>query len=637
VLPPLFDQMPEELKPVAIWLVWKLTERGKVPFCATMLNQLASSTDPDTWSDFESAQTAYEEGGYDGVGIALDGKGLAAVDLDHCVVNGEIREDALKFLRYIKAGYVEYSPSGQGIRAVGLAENIERGVNGEVHGLHVEMYTSGRYVTLTGHTLWNNGIKAFENFDKAAASVTRPKETGAKGDIFPEGYRNQGLTSIAGSMRHIGLSFEAILSALFAVNEERCDPPLFDDEVEQIARSVSRYEPEGDVGIEAALGEQAADDLTRGDQDYGLVWADELDDDYQPIQEVVEGLIAAEQVALIYGASNSGKTFWALYMAACIAEGEIFHGRRTDPGLVIYVAAEAPESIKKRVQALKKHTGWKLENLAILPYPLDFYQSDAAALGLVRAVQGVEGARGRKAKMIYGDTMARMAPGANENSGEDMGPVLKRFDMVVRETKAALGLVHHEGKDATRGARGWSGIRAHVDTEIQVTHEKGVRMATVTKQRDLPSNGATLGFRLEVVKMGINQWGTDDTTCVALPDENAKPAKTKLQEHTDFFIEAWEWAGSDYQDNHPHITRSALKDYIRSVMERPKAPQGGEGAGRAENVSERTIENKLRPSRKGELISDLLANGIIEIVGHGYIVIDHAVMAHIETKNWSTP
>ena len=634
MLPPLFEQIPEELRAIAVWMVWKSTYKGKVPFCARSLNEPASSTDPDTWSDFEAAQTAYEEGGYDGVGVALDGKGLAAVDLDHCVVNGEIRDDAIKFLEYIGACYAEYSPSGQGLRAFGLAQNLERGVNGEVHGLHIEMYTSGRYVTVTGHTIWNKGIKAFRNFREAAATVSRPKPKAENAETFPEGYRNQGLTSIAGSLRHIGLSFEAILSALFAVNEERCDPPLFDDEVEQIARSVSRYEPEGDVGIEAALGEQAAEDLTRDHTDYGFVWADTLKDEYEPIDEVVEGLIAAEQMTLIYGASNSGKTFWALYLAAAIASGEPFHGRRTDGGLVIYVAAEAPESVKKRVMAIKKFTGWNLENLAILPYPLDFHASDQSALGLIRAIKGVEGERGMKARAIFGDTMARMSPGANENSGEDMGPILKRMDMVVRETKASWVGIHHEGKDATRGARGWSGLRAHVDTEIQITHEKGARIAAVTKQRDLPSNGDQMGFKLEIVQMGVNKWGEPDTTCVAVPDQSVAPKKTRLEEHKEFFMAAWDWAGQNYDGQHPYISRSALKDYIRDALGRPNGKKGAEGADRAENVSERTVENKLRPSRKGELIAELTSNGIVEIQGNGYIIVDHALMAETSTRFW---
>jgi len=56
-----------------------------------------------------------------------------------------------------------------------------------------------------------------------------------------EGQRNSVLTSIAGSMRRRGMSAEAIEAGLLAENSARCDPPLADEEVRSIARSVLRY------------------------------------------------------------------------------------------------------------------------------------------------------------------------------------------------------------------------------------------------------------------------------------------------------------------------------------------------------------------------------------------------------------
>ena len=60
---------------------------------------------------------------------------------------------------------------------------------------------------------------------------------------YSEGERNVGLTSLAGSMRHRGMGEEAILAALRIENGKRCDPPLSDEEVCQIAKSVARYVP----------------------------------------------------------------------------------------------------------------------------------------------------------------------------------------------------------------------------------------------------------------------------------------------------------------------------------------------------------------------------------------------------------
>ena len=65
--------------------------------------------------------------------------------------------------------------------------------------------------------------------------------------VIEEGARNAAMASIAGSLRRKGLSFEAILAALGVENENRCQPPLAEDELKTIAKSISRYTPEDPV------------------------------------------------------------------------------------------------------------------------------------------------------------------------------------------------------------------------------------------------------------------------------------------------------------------------------------------------------------------------------------------------------
>ena len=64
-------------------------------------------------------------------------------------------------------------------------------------------------------------------------------------EIIAEGARNATLASLAGSMRRRGATATEILAALRVANDERCQPPLEDRELEQIADSISGlYEPE---------------------------------------------------------------------------------------------------------------------------------------------------------------------------------------------------------------------------------------------------------------------------------------------------------------------------------------------------------------------------------------------------------
>jgi len=60
---------------------------------------------------------------------------------------------------------------------------------------------------------------------------------------IPEGKRNSTLFSDAGSMQRRDMTTEAIESALMVENKERCQPPLDEEEVREIVKSVCNYKP----------------------------------------------------------------------------------------------------------------------------------------------------------------------------------------------------------------------------------------------------------------------------------------------------------------------------------------------------------------------------------------------------------
>ena len=66
---------------------------------------------------------------------------------------------------------------------------------------------------------------------------------GMASDDIPEGHRDDNLTRMAGGMRRQGMTADEMLPALLAVNERRCRPPLPEEQVLKIARSVERYTP----------------------------------------------------------------------------------------------------------------------------------------------------------------------------------------------------------------------------------------------------------------------------------------------------------------------------------------------------------------------------------------------------------
>lgn len=353
-----------------------------------------------------------------------------------------------------------------------------------------------------------------------------------------------------------------------------------------------------------------------------VIFGDQLGSDYEAPDELVEGLMTIGSSVVVYGDSNSGKTFWALSVATAIATGSDCYGLKTDPGLVIYLASEAPGSIRSRMQAIKKYHGCDLANLAMVPVPMNFYNGDQDAHDVIELVRAIEKIKGQRVRLIIGDTLARMSAGANENSGEDMGPVMARFDQVATATGAALMIIHHNGKDAAKGARGWSGIRAHIDTEIEVVEKEGIRSVTVTKQRELPSKGETIYFKLEIIEMGTTKFGSQATTCVAVPDEEAiatNPHKkpTKHDENMRTIERSWWDSKAEMRNGFPYISRSALKDFLVK-----------------NGSTERTARNKTEASRPGSLILEMLNAEVLQAFEHGWIFINDAqVSAMMMQKN----
>ena len=130
----------------------------------------------------------------------------------------------------------------------------------------------------------------------------------------------------------------------------------------------------------------------------------------------------------------------------------------------------------------------------------------ADVIALIEFIREAERRHGAKCVGVFVDTLNCAIAGGNENDSEAMGALIVGADSVRLQTGAAVFLVHHMGKDDTRGARGHSSLKAALDTEIEIAVRGDVHVATVTKQRDLPT-GERFAFRLESVELGRNANG----------------------------------------------------------------------------------------------------------------------------------
>ncbi len=125
----------------------------------------------------------------------------------------------------------------------------------------------------------------------------------------------------------------------------------------------------------------------------------------------------------------------------------------------------------------------------------------------------------RPVKAIMVDTLARALAGGDENSSVDMGELVKNCDTIRQAVGARIMVIHHSGKDAARGARGHSSLRAATDTEIEIVSLENIGTVSIKKQRDLEII-EPFAFRLKTITLGVDDRGNDVTSCVL---EEAQP------------------------------------------------------------------------------------------------------------------
>ena len=252
---------------------------------------------------------------------------------------------------------------------------------------------------------------------------------------------------------------------------------------------------------------------------------------------VVKGLLLRGSYAILYGAPGEGKTFVGMDLAYHVAAGKPWMDHKVQGGPVLYLPYEGLGGIAKRGAALLAHYG--PADVPLFVYGADFNLREPTGrkrLGEILADMG------EKPVMIVIDTLARALQGGDENSAQDVGAFNAAIAALVESTGACVLVVHHSGKDKTKGARGSSALLGAVDTELEVDS----RQVAATKQRDVEI-GAPIGFTLTPVTLGLDEDGDQITSCVVTPGP-AAPPPAKLRGN---LARAWQVLCKLRPTNHP--------------------------------------------------------------------------------------
>lgn len=154
--------LPAALAPLSAmsnWVIWRWTKNDsgkwtKPPFQSQFPCRMARNNAEATWSSYAAAVAAVKAGEADGVGFALTGTDIAAIDLDHCrdPATGEIELWAQAIIDQTDS-YVETTVSGTGLRVIGMGSGEETHTNYKVEGRNgakIEIYRHAvRYITIS--------------------------------------------------------------------------------------------------------------------------------------------------------------------------------------------------------------------------------------------------------------------------------------------------------------------------------------------------------------------------------------------------------------------------------------------------------------------------------------------------------
>ncbi|WP_175732596.1 AAA family ATPase [Burkholderia ambifaria] len=269
--------------------------------------------------------------------------------------------------------------------------------------------------------------------------------------------------------------------------------------------------------LEAEYGSDALADLLRAAKTppmrYRLQSADDLMN-APPQRWLVRDVIPEGGTVSVYGPSGSGKSFLVLDLCTAIAEGSEWFGQRVASTRVVYVVLEGEAGLSKRAKA------WSAHNHRPLPDGLHFITQSFDVRDLSDVSDLVDAIRaGGGAGLLVIDTLNRAAPGADENSSKDMNEIITNLKILQDSIGGTVLVVHHTGKDTTKGLRGHSSLFAALDAAIEVKRDGG-REWSAAKVKD-GADGERYAFALRVIDVGEDEDGEPITSCVVTRDDSA--------------------------------------------------------------------------------------------------------------------
>jgi|GEM_PF-2188438 len=324
---------------------------------------------------------------------------------------------------------------------------------------------------------------------------------------------------------------------------------------------------------------------------------------------LVKGVIERDSLAVIYGEPGHGKSFIAMDLAATVATGTDWHKHQTTPGAVFYIAGEGVNGIARRFKAWEIDRRIDLSSAPLCVSSTPIALDDPGSASKVKqAITAMAEQQQQTPVLIVVDTLARNFAG-DENGTKDMNQFIRCMDAIRLAWKATILIVHHTGKDTTRGARGSSVLKAAIDTEFSASMDENkiiCLQAHKMKEAELPR---PMAFKLQGVQLLIvDEDGNDIWSCAPhLVGDDYKPPQK----------------GSSGRGKHQTLIRQVLAelyaDHRQRLIDDDRNPEDAKVA--ISDWRNKCVDGLTMPRQRFTEAQKSLADlGVIEL-SHPYVLL----------------
>ncbi|HZP06763.1 MAG TPA: bifunctional DNA primase/polymerase [Terracidiphilus sp.] len=420
------------------WYVFPCWPKSKKPMTAHGWKDATTALDQirEWWTHIPDANIA----------IATGLSKLLVVDFDH-----GLRDSQHLFQFFRERGYeCTYAVhTGRrpefGVQVYFQDDGTSRSIGGwELNGCSGDVRAQGGYVMAAGSihpsgepyaVLWDAPVVPAPDWVKQLKPV-RDNRVNQPGQKVREGEgRHDALISVAGGLRNRGLDRDALYAALIPINENMCEPPVSDSDLQHIAESAAKYEVSG-PGPSVKIGK--AKEKIVAPEDWRTRWHSlEEMRDAPPVTFVIKDFLEQQGVTALAAPAGQRKSLIALNVAHACCTGEPlfdYFEVTNRPKHVLYLCPEmgiSSFSARLKRVGLLDHVGKTLfcrtmnsEGFLALPDLTDEELDNA---------------------VIIVDTLVRFLEG-NENESADMRVFAAKAMSLVTRGAAAVLLLHHSGK-----------------------------------------------------------------------------------------------------------------------------------------------------------------------------------------------